>query len=101
MCLDHCAYTGDAADCRRWDVLTANSVPQYYDLWALRSENLLLTYDCLRDEHQVRARGICFNYRVQIDINAPAIPVDRYDRARHQLSQCASSVLPSSSSLCA
>ena len=30
-----------------FDVLTANSLPYYYDLWALRSQRLGIDYDCL------------------------------------------------------
>ncbi len=31
---------------QHWDALFANSMPKYYDIWALRSNQLGLTYDC-------------------------------------------------------
>ena len=57
----------------RWDVLAANSQPglDYYDLWALRSDVLGLSYDCWTDAQAVAHRGTCDAYEIRIDQHAP------------------------------
>ena len=75
----------------RYSVLSANSQPYYYDLWALRSNNLLVDYDCLVGEcscavgdcmgcksgkAEVAARGNCFEYEVVIHPSGPIVPVE-------------------------
>ena len=59
-----------------WHALFGNSVPRYYDLWALRSAALGLDYDCLEDKTQVEAHGFCFVYGIELDPRAPPVPVD-------------------------
>lgn len=69
-----------------WDALFANSLPKYYDVWALRSKQLGLRYDCwdaithdcqggLRsfvDAKQVHVR----RFQQYIDPTAPLIEVE-------------------------
>ena len=59
-----------------WDVLTANSLPSYYDLFALRSERLGIEYNCLESSPTVFARGLCIEYEVVLDPQAGIIQVD-------------------------
>ena len=60
----------------RWHVLSANSLPSYYDRWALRSRPLAIDYDCLLDTQQIARRGMCLSYDVRIAPGAPIVPVD-------------------------
>ena len=60
----------------RYDVLTANSRPFFYDRWALRSRALQMDYDCLSDGQQVRARGSCAEYALDVSPTAPPVEVD-------------------------
>ena len=89
----------------RFEVLTANSYPSYYDLWTIRSKQLLIDYDCwvgdacsrtaqLPAEHcsprpvgdpecvcaagkeQVRRRGNCQSYQIFISPAAPLFAVE-------------------------
>lgn len=41
-----------------WDALFANSLPVYYDIWALRSKQLGITYDCWDRIHHDAQKGI-------------------------------------------
>ena len=59
-----------------WDMLSANSLPSYYDLYALRSTLLALDYDCLKPSSEVAARGNCFQFRVTLHPEAAVLPVD-------------------------
>jgi hypothetical protein len=43
---------------RPWDALFANSQPVYYDIWALRSKALGITYDCWDRIHHDYQKGI-------------------------------------------
>ncbi len=61
---------------RRWHVLTGNSLPSYYDLWALRSSKLGIDYDCLRNQTAIARSGICFSYDIRLEPAAPLLPVD-------------------------
>ena len=87
----------------RFDVLTANSYPSYYDLWTIRSSKLLIDYDCwvgdacsriatlpadrctpsfgrectcATGNEQVQRRGNCHAYQIFISPNAPMFAVD-------------------------
>lgn len=60
----------------RWDALFGNSVSRYYDLWALRSNALGIDYDCLHNKSAIRTQGVCFEYDVALDPNAPVLEVD-------------------------
>lgn len=40
-----------------WDVLTANNVGGYRDMWALRASKMTMDYDCFWDFTQMRRRG--------------------------------------------
>ena len=61
-----------------WSVLGANSMAgsDYYDLWALRSRDLHIDYDCWHDRVTMRRRGNCDSYQVQINESAPIIAVN-------------------------
>ena len=43
---------------REWDALFANAAPVYYDIWALRSEEIGITYDCWDKIHHDLQKGI-------------------------------------------
>jgi hypothetical protein len=43
---------------RPWDALFANASPVYYDIWALRSEEIGLTYDCWDKIHHEYQKGV-------------------------------------------
>lgn len=57
----------------RFAMLSANTLPAYYDLWALRSAALGVAHDC----HAVAAAdpSHCYSYRLSIDSAAPPLPV--------------------------
>jgi hypothetical protein len=79
-------------------VLSANSLPFYYDLWVLRSRRLLIDYDCFLGDKCVRGRcnyvfgmggcrceagwretvnkGTCFDYEVSVHPRAPIFDID-------------------------
>ena len=56
-----------------FDVLLANSQPHYYDLWALRSDQLQLEYDCMQDMGTISQYGACSDYT--ISIHPEALPL--------------------------
>ena len=60
---------------QQWHVLSANSVPSYYDKWALRSRDLAVQDDCLRDHDAHDARH-CFALDIRIARQAPVLAVD-------------------------
>ena len=91
------------AQSSRFDVLTANSRPIYYDLWTIRSKALLIDYDCWNGDgcshdpklpetfcksdesgtckcqvgsEQVNKRGSCHRYELTISPAAPMFAVD-------------------------
>lgn len=59
-----------------WDALFGNSLPRYYDVWALRSTALGIDYDCLHNKTEARKRGVCFDYDLRLDPAAPVLEVD-------------------------
>ena len=69
-----------------WDALFANSLPKYYDVWALRSKQLGLGYDCWDAiTHDCQAGRRSFveakaqhvkQYQQYIDPSAPLIAVE-------------------------
>ena len=46
---------------KQWDALFANSQPVYYDIWALRSKELGITYDCWDQIHHNYQQGIPYS----------------------------------------
>lgn len=59
----------------RWDVLAANTLPTYYDFWALRSTAFSMDYDCQEDRRAIRDRGFCVDWQIRLDDGAPIVPV--------------------------
>ncbi len=57
--IDNCFLTDD------WDVMTANQVDKYYDLWALRNKDLY--YDCWMEVDN--NKKICDDYNIKYDSN--------------------------------
>ncbi len=72
----------------QWDALFANSLPKYYDIWALRSKNLGLTYDCwdaIRHHKYTTSNPKIYNelknmhitkFQTEINQNTNLIPVE-------------------------
>ena len=60
----------------RAGTLFGNSLPRYYDVWALRSTALGIDYDCLHNKTEARKRGVCFDYDLRLDPAAPVLEVD-------------------------
>jgi hypothetical protein len=42
----------------KWDMLAANTHPFYYDIWALRSKAMGITYDCWDKAHHAQHNGM-------------------------------------------
>ena len=68
-----------------WDVLFANSLPKYYDVWALRSAQLGITYDCWDAITHDRKKGDAWqlvkqkhvkDFQKEIDPGRSLIPVE-------------------------
>ena len=60
----------------RFHVITGNSLPMYYDRWALRSRALAIDYDCLQNRTEVARRGRCMEYDINVNPRAPVLAVD-------------------------
>ena len=60
----------------RWHVLSGNSLPIYYDRWALRSSSLAVDYDCLEDQAAIGRRGNCMVYNINLSPKGPIVPAD-------------------------
>jgi hypothetical protein len=59
-----------------FDVLTANSEGVYRDVWALRSTQLDMNYDCWQDVDALRARGDCAHRRIVVSPKAEPFAVE-------------------------
>ena len=60
-----------------WHVLTANSIPQLYDIWALRAENAIqMNYDCRLDSIEMNRQGQCYDHQIHLDPHAPIVAVN-------------------------
>ena len=58
----------------QWDVLTAAARPTYYDIWALRSRSIGLTYDCWDAIRHDQLRGVLQNQAIQRHIDPFRVP---------------------------
>jgi hypothetical protein len=69
----------------KWDMLSANSQPTYYDVWALRSRALGINYDCWDKAHHAQNNGMSkaeavstyvSKWQRNIPASTPPIPVE-------------------------
>jgi len=58
----------------QWDALTAAAKPAYYDIWALRSSHLGLTYDCWDAIRHEMRKGLTQTQAIQKHIDVWRIP---------------------------